>query len=110
MAPTAPERAADVALSRLERRVKMQAALLREASPGKPLPAEVLALLACAPTELEGVALPAKYVPRLVALHDQIAAMVEDITLRQRDLGGRLARVRAVRRPGPVTRGLDYRS
>jgi hypothetical protein len=73
-----------------------------------PVPREVVALLTIAPAELDGLALPPRYLPRLVALFDQLQALIDDVALRQRELGGRIAAVRAGRRAGPAAHLVDY--
>jgi hypothetical protein len=73
-----------------------------------PVPADVLALLALAPAELDGADVPARLRPRLAALGPRLQAMVDNITLRERELGGRIAAVRAARRWGPGARLVDY--
>jgi hypothetical protein len=48
--------------------------------------------------------------PRLVALFDQLQALIDDVALRQRELGGRIAAVRSARRAGPGAHLLDFAS
>ena len=63
-----------------------------------------------APGELDLLHLPPRCRPRLVALIDQLQALIEDVSLRQRELGGRLMTVRAARRTGPAAHLADFRS
>ena len=74
------------------------------------VPPSVIALLAAAPGELDGAGLPPRCLPRLVALLGQVQALIDNVALRQRELGGRLATVRAARRAGPAAHLLDCRS
>ncbi len=101
---------AEARLALLERRAAAQAAALARAPLNMRVPASVIALLAAAPGELDVLQLPPRCRPRLVALIDQLQALVEDVTLRQREVGGRLATVRAARRAGPAAHLLDCRS
>ncbi|MGC8625984.1 MAG: hypothetical protein ACP5VR_00270 [Acidimicrobiales bacterium] len=95
-------------LELLERTVAAQAAALRRTPLAMPLPREVLTLLTAPPTSLAGV--PAKDMPRVVALMDQLQLLVEDLTLRERSLAGRIACVRAARRAGPAPHVVDCSS
>jgi hypothetical protein len=74
------------------------------------VPPSVIALLATAPGELGLLRLPPRCRPRLVGLIGQLQAIIEDVELRQREVGGRLATVRAARRAGPAAHLLDCRS
>ena len=74
------------------------------------VPRPVIALLASTPGELDAAWLPPRCLPRLVALLDQVQGLIDDVALRQRELGGRLATVRAARRAGPAAHLLDCRS
>ena len=94
----------------LERRVAAQVAALSRVPLSMPVPREVVALLAIAPTDLGGLALPPRYLPRLVALFDQLQALIDDVALRQRELGGRIAAVRSARHAGPAAHLLDFAS
>jgi hypothetical protein len=94
----------------LERRVAAQVAALSRVPLSMPVPREVVTLLAIAPTELDGLMLPPRYLPRLVALFDQLQAMIDDVALRRRELGGRIAAVRSARRAGPAAHLLDFAS
>ena len=105
-----PEIEAEARLERLERLVAAQAAALAGVPLNMRVPASVTTLLATAPGELDGLHLPPRCRPRLVALIDRTQALIEDVTLRQRELGGRLATVRAARRAGPAAHVLDCRS
>lgn len=95
-------------LALLERTVAAQVAALRKTPLAMPLPREVLTLLTAAPTSLAGV--QAKDMPRVVALMDQLQVLVEDLTLRERSLAGRIACVRAARRAGPAAHVVDCSS
>jgi len=97
-------------LALLERRVAAQVAALSRVPLSMPVPREVITLLAIAPTELAGLTLPPRYLPRLVALFDQLQALIDDVALRQRELGGRIAAVRSARRAGPAAHLLDFAS
>jgi hypothetical protein len=97
-------------LALLERRVAAQAMALKRAPLSMPVPRSVLSLLALAPTELDGLDLPPRCQPRLVALFDQLQVIIDDLTLRERAVGGRIAAVRAARRSGPAAHLLDYAS
>jgi hypothetical protein len=101
---------AEARLALLERRVAAQAQALARVPLNMRVPADVIALLAMAPGELDLLRLPPRCRPRLVALIDQLQALIEDVSLRQRELGGRLMTVRAARRAGPAARLADYRS
>jgi hypothetical protein len=106
---------AEARLARLERRVAAQTAALAAVPLNMRAPRSVIALLATAPGELDAVRLdavrlPPRCLPRLVALLDQVQALIDDVVLRQRELGGRLATVRAARRAGPAAHLLDVRS
>lgn len=96
-------------LALLERRLAAQAAALDRVPAYLPLPADLVALLALAPSELDGAELPLSCLPRLMALHGRAQALVESVTLRERELAERMARVRAARRTGPPARLVDYR-
>jgi hypothetical protein len=100
----------DSCLVLLERRVAAQAAVLARVPLSMPLPREVITLLAVAPRELDGITLPPRYLPRLVALFDQLQTLIDDVALRQRELGGRIAAVRSARRAGPAAHLVDYSS
>jgi hypothetical protein len=75
-----------------------------------PVPAHVIALLATVTRELDGTQLAPRCQPRLVKLVGDIQVMVDDLSLRQRELAGRIATVRAARRSGPFHHLLDYRA
>ncbi len=92
----------------LERRVAAQAAALARVPLSMPVPREVVTLLAVAPTELDGIILPPRYLPRLVALFDQLQGLIDNVAMRQRELGGRIAAVRSGRRAGPAAHLVDY--
>ena len=94
----------------LERRVAAQVAALSRVPLSMPVPREVVTLLAVAPTELDGITLPPRYLPRLVALFDQLQGLIDNVALRQRELGGRIAAVRSARRAGPAAHLVDYAS
>jgi hypothetical protein len=104
------EVAAEAGLARLERQLAAQAAALARVPVNMRVPPAVIALLATAPGELDGAGLPLRCLPRLVALIDQVEALIENVAQRQRELGGRLATVRAARRAGPAAHLLDCRS
>ncbi|MGA3217490.1 MAG: hypothetical protein ABSE77_00190 [Acidimicrobiales bacterium] len=74
------------------------------------VPPGVIALLATASGELDVLQLPPRCHPHLVALIDQLQALIENVSLRQQELGGRLMTVRAARRAGPAAHLVDYRS
>ena len=101
---------AEARLARLERLVAAQAAALAAVPLNMRAPRDVIALLTAPPRHLDGAGLPPHCLPRLVALLDQVQALIEDVALRQRELGGRLATVRAARRAGPAAHLLDCRS
>jgi hypothetical protein len=92
----------------LERRVAAQVAALSRVPLSMPVPRDVVALLAVASTELEGITLPPRYLPRLVALFDQLQGLIDNVALRQRELAGRIATVRSARRAGPAAHLVDY--
>ncbi len=92
----------------LERTVATQSAALLRVPLSMPVPKDVLALLTAAPVSLAG--LPPRYLPRVVALCDQLQGLIEDLTLRERALAGRIACVRAARRAGPAPHLLDCAS
>ncbi len=92
----------------LERRVAAQVAALSRVPLSMPVPREVVALLAVATTELDDITLPPRYLPRLVALFDQLQGLIDNVALRQRELGGRIAAVRSGRRAGPAAHLVDY--
>ena len=94
-------------LSRLERRVHAQAAALSAVPASEPVPRSVLALLATPAHELDGIEVPPHLMPRVAAVFGGVAAMAEDLALRQRRLAGRIATVRAARRSGPAPNLLD---
>ena len=94
-------------LSRLERRVRAQAAALSAVPASEPLPRSVLALLATPAHELDGIEVPPHLVPKVAAVLGSVAAMADDLALRQRRLAGRIATVRAARRSGPAPNLLD---
>ncbi len=94
----------------LERRVAAQVAALARVPLSMPVPREVVTLLAIAPSELDGITLPPRYLPRLVVLFDQLQALIDEVALRQRELGGRIAAVRSARRAGPAAHLLDFAS
>jgi hypothetical protein len=104
----APEAGPEAGLARLERRVAAQAAALAQVPLNMPIPGHVLALLATVPRELDGVQLPARCRPRLVKLHGDLQILIDEVTLRERELAGRIATVRAARRRGPAPHLLDY--
>jgi hypothetical protein len=54
--------------------------------------------------------LPPRYLPRLVALFDQLQGLIDDVALRRRELAGRIAAVRSARRAGPAAHLVDYAS
>jgi hypothetical protein len=95
-------------LALLERRVSAQAAALSRVPLAMPVPRDVIALLNSPPVSLAG--LPPSALPRVVALFDQLQALVEDLTLRERALAGRIACVRSARRAGPAAHLLDCSS
>jgi hypothetical protein len=101
---------AETAVRGLERRVAAQAAALQRAPLNLPVPADVLALLAVAPHELDGWELPPHYVPRVAAVGALVRAMIDDITVRERELSGRIAAVRGARRSGPAAVLVDCES
>jgi hypothetical protein len=94
----------------LERRVAAQVAALSRVPLSMPVPREVVALLAVASTELDDISLPPRYLPRLVALFDQLQGLIDNVALRQRELAGRVAAVRSARRAGPAAHLVDYTS
>jgi hypothetical protein len=94
----------------LERRVAAQVAALSRVPLSMPVPRDVIALLAVASTELDGITLPPRYLPRLVALFDQLQGLIDDVALRRRELAGRIAAVRSARRAGPAAHLVDYAS
>ena len=94
-------------LSRVERRVYAQAAALSAVPASEPLPRSVLALLATPTHELDGIEVPPHLLPSVAALLGRVAAMADDLALRQRSLAGRIATVRAARRSGPAPSLLD---
>jgi hypothetical protein len=94
----------------LERRVAAQVAALSRVPLSMPVPREVIALLAVASSELDGIMLPPRYLPRLVALFDQLQGLIDDVALRRRELAGRIAAVRSARRAGPAAHLVDYAS
>jgi hypothetical protein len=108
--PLSGDEDAEARLARLERRVAAQAAALARVPLNMRAPRSVIALLATAPAELDAMRLPPRCLPRLVALLDQVQALIDNVTLRKRELGGRLATVRAARRAGPAAHVLDCRS
>lgn len=91
----------------LERRVAAQAAALARVPLSMPVPRDVITLLAIAPSELDGMRLPPRCLPRLVALFDQLQALIDNVALRERELAGRIAAVRSARRAGPAAHVLD---
>ena len=91
----------------LERLVAAQAAALRAVPLSEAVPRSVIALLATPTRALDGVDLPARCRPRLVSLLDQVRRMNEDLSLRQRELAGRIATVKAARRAGPAPNLVD---
>jgi hypothetical protein len=99
---------ADSRLSRLERHVAAQAAALRKAPRCMPVPPGVNALLSTAPEQLGGTGLPAQYRPRVVKLVCDLQTMIDDLTVRQRELAGRIATVRSARRSGHSAYTVDY--
>ena len=101
---------AEARLALLERRVAAQGAALARVPLSMPVPRHVVALLATAPNELDGLQLPPRCQPRLVKLVADIQAMVDEVTVRHRELAGRIAAVRSARRAGPAPHLLDYRS
>jgi len=101
---------AEARLARLERRVAAQAAALAGVPLNMRVPPSVMALLAAAPGDLDGTGLPPRCLPRLAALLGQVQALVDNVALRERELGGRLATVRAARRAGPAAHLLDCRT
>lgn len=105
-----PAPGAKTRLALLERRVAAQAQALARVPLNMRVPEDVIALLATAPNELDLLHLPPRCRPRLVALIDQLQALIEDVSLRQRELGGRLITVRAARRAGPAAHLADFRS
>ncbi len=105
-----PAPGAEARLALLERRVAAQAHALARVPLNMRVPDDVIALLATAPGELDLLHLPPRCHPRLVALIDQLQALIESVSLRQRELGGRLITVSAARRAGPAAHLVDYRS
>lgn len=102
---------AEARLVLLERRVAAQAAAIARVPMNMPIPRHVVALLATVPHELDGVAaLPPRCQLRLVKLVEDVQEMVDDLTVRERELGGRIAAVRSARRAGPAPHLLDYQS
>ena len=99
---------ADARLVLLERRVAAQVAAMAQLPPGEPLPGHVVALLATVPRELDGADLPERYRPRLVKLVADLQTMIDDITLRERELARRMANVCAARRGGLAPHLFDY--
>ncbi len=100
---------AENGLALMERRVAAQTAALAAVPLNMRVPRSVIALLASSPGDVDGTGLPARCLPRLVALLDQVQALIDNVTLRERELGGRLATVRAARRVGPAAHLLDCR-
>ena len=98
---------AEARLWLLERRVAAQAAALARVPLNMPLPRGVVSLLATAPHELDGTEVPPVFRPRLVKLVDDLQVMVDEVTVRERELAGRIATVRAARRAGPAPHLLD---
>jgi hypothetical protein len=96
-------------LERLERRVAAQASALAAVPLNMPVPRHVIALMATAPHELDGAEMPLRYWPRLVKLIGELDTMIGDVTLRERELAGRIATVRSARRAGPAPHLLDYK-
>ena len=107
-APAAADDGPEARLDLLERRVSAQAAALSRVPLSMPVPGEVLGLLNGPPVTLAG--LPASCLPRVVALSDQLQALIADLTLRERALAGRIACTRSARRAGPAPHLLDYSS
>jgi hypothetical protein len=105
-----PAPGAEARLDLLERRVAAQAQALARVPLNLRVPEDVIALLATAPGELDLLHLPPRCRPRLVALIDQLQALIENVSLRRRELGGRLMTVNAARRAGPAAHLVDYRS
>ena len=101
---------AEAGLARLERRAAAQAAALAGVPLNMRVPPSVIALLATAPGEIDVLHLPPRCRPRLVALIDRLQGLIENVELRQREVGGRMATVRAARRAGPAAHLLDCRS
>ena len=66
-----------------------------------------VALLATPAHELDGIEVPPHLVPKVAAVLGSVAAMADDLALRQRRLAGRIATVRAARRSGPAPNLLD---
>ncbi|HTW09119.1 MAG TPA: hypothetical protein VME46_16540 [Acidimicrobiales bacterium] len=97
-------------LAQLERLVAAQGAALARVPLNMPVPPGVHALLATATRDLDGLVVPARERPRLVALHGRLQAMIEDLELRKRELWGRLATVRAARRAGHGPSLIDFQS
>ena len=100
---------ADARLSRLERHVAAQAAALRKTPTCMPVPPSVTALLSTAPEHLGATKLPAQYRPRVVKLVCDLQTMIDDLTVRQREMAGRIATVRSARRAGHAAYTVDYR-
>lgn len=94
----------------IERRVAAQVTALRKVPLGIPVPADVLALLSTAPSQLAASPLPARYLPRAAALCEQVEELVNELERRSWELAGRIATVRAARRAGPVACTMDYES
>ena len=108
--PPPGEVEAENRLALVERRVAAQATALAAVPLHMRVPRSVIALLASAPGHLDGTGLPARCLPRLVAVLDEVQALIDNVTLRERELGGRLATVRGARRAGPAAHLLDCRS
>jgi hypothetical protein len=99
---------AEERLWRLERLVAAQAAALRKVPRNMPVPRDVLALLSTAPEALRIAPVPPPQKPRLVRLINEIQAMIEDLTVRKSEVGGRIATVRTARRGGHSAHLVDY--
>jgi hypothetical protein len=106
-AETAGSRDAEERLQSLERLVAVQAAALESVPLSEIVPRSVLALLATPAQMLDGTDLPERYRPRLGTLLEQVRHMNENLSLRQRELMGRIATVRAARRAGPAPNLVD---
>ncbi|HMK95960.1 MAG TPA: hypothetical protein VK425_00345 [Acidimicrobiales bacterium] len=90
-----------------ERTVAAQVSALADVPLNMPVPREVLALLAAPPPSLGEPPAPADF-PRLAKLAEDVQGMIDNLALRQRELAGRAATVRAARRAGEAQHLLDW--
>jgi len=107
-----PGRGPEAQLSSVERHIAAQAAALQQVPLNMPLPNSVIALLASTPGALGSLRSPSApaQMPRVAEILDQVQAMIDDLSLRQRELAGRIATLRAARRAGPAAHLLDCSS